>query len=111
MPSSTAVTLFWVAVGVCTIAQLALLHSFFFGRSRPLRDVAPAFRATETVWAVLPALVLATLLVTTWYAMHAPAGAMPMTLESTASTPAAAVAVSPRSVGPAAAAGGSEVGQ
>ena len=85
MPSSAAVTLFWVAVGVCTIAQLALLHSFFLGRSRPARDAAPAFRATETLWAVVPALVLAALLVSTWTAMHAPASAEPFALGTAAS--------------------------
>ena len=70
MPSITAVTLFWVAVAVCTVAQIALLHSFFLGASRPANGSTAAFRATETAWAIVPAVVLALLLAATWHAMH-----------------------------------------
>lgn len=70
MPSSAAVALFWVAVGICALAQMALLHSFFLGASRPSRESTATFRATETTWAIVPALVLVVLLALTWRAMH-----------------------------------------
>lgn len=71
MTASLADAIFWVAVALCTAAQAALLHSFFRGASRPRRDAAASFRATETVWAVLPALVLVALFTATWQARHA----------------------------------------
>jgi heme/copper-type cytochrome/quinol oxidase subunit 2 len=73
MIASFGDALFWVAVALCVIAQVALLHSFFLGASRPARDTAASFRATETVWALAPAAVLGLLLVATWREMHAPA--------------------------------------
>ena len=72
MPSSLADAIFWSAVLLCAVAQLALLRSFFLGASRPARDAAAGFRATETLWAVVPAVVLVALLAMTWRAMHAP---------------------------------------
>lgn len=86
MPSSAAVALFWVAAGVCVLAQLALLHSFFLGPSRPSRETTATFRATETTWAIVPALVLVVLLVFTWQAMH-PTTARRWQLTVPASTP------------------------
>ncbi|HEX5581818.1 MAG TPA: hypothetical protein VFX39_09595 [Gemmatimonadaceae bacterium] len=72
MMSSIADALFWAAVALCAVAQLALLQSFFFGASRPARGVAASFRATETLWAVVPAAVLVVLLSATWQRMHEP---------------------------------------
>lgn len=72
MMSSIADALFWAAVALCAVAQLALLQSFFFGASRPARGVAASFRATETLWAVVPAAVLVVLLAATWQRMHEP---------------------------------------
>ncbi len=72
MTSSLPDALFWVAVALCAVAQLALLHSFFFGASRPAAGVARSFRATETLWAVVPAAVLVALLAATWQRMHEP---------------------------------------
>lgn len=69
MPPPFADALFWIAVALCAVAQLALLHSFFLGASRPRRDAAPGFRATETLWAVVPAVVLVLLLAGTRQAM------------------------------------------
>ena len=86
MPSSAAVVLFWAAVGLCAFAQLALLHSFFLGHSRPSREATATFRATETTWAILPALVLVVLLALTWRAMH-PAVGRQWQLTVPASTP------------------------
>ena len=72
MTVSLADAIFWVAVALCTVAQVALLRSFFLGASRPGRDAAATFRATETAWAVLPAMVLVGLFVATWQARSAP---------------------------------------
>ena len=52
--------LFWLAAGCCAVAELAIV-----------RSVAGARRASEMVWAVLPALALAAVLALTWRAMHA----------------------------------------
>lgn len=87
MPSSAAVALFWVAVGLCALAQMALLHSFFLGASRPSRETTATFRATETTWAIVPALVLVVLLALTWRAMH-PAVARQWQMTVPASAPA-----------------------
>lgn len=72
MPSTFADALFWIAVATCAVAQVALLQSFFFGASRPARGSAASFRATETLWAVAPALVLVGLAVATRAQMTAP---------------------------------------
>ena len=77
MHLSSADALFWVAAALCALAQLALLHSFFLGASRVRRGAAAGFRASETVWAVLPAVVLVLLLAGSWRAMHGPDGAHP----------------------------------
>ena len=74
MHLSSADAIFWVAAALCAVAQAALLHSFFLGASRPRRDATVAFRATETLWAVVPALVLVLLLAGTWRTMHGPGG-------------------------------------
>ena len=72
MTVSLADAIFWIAVVLCTVAQVALLRSFFLGASRPSREAAAAFRATETAWAVLPAVVLVGLFAATWQARTAP---------------------------------------
>jgi len=72
MPASLAEAIFWTALVLCCVAQAALLHSFFRGASRVRRDATAGFRATETLWAVLPAVVLAGLLVASRQAMDAP---------------------------------------
>ena len=72
MPAFITEAIFWTALVLCCGAQAALLHSFFRGGSRVRAGAAAGFRATETLWAVLPAIVLAGLLVATWQTMRAP---------------------------------------
>lgn len=72
MPAFLAEAIFWTALVLCCVAQAALLHSFFRGGSRVRTGATAGFRATETLWAVLPALVLAGLLVASRQAMQAP---------------------------------------
>ena len=99
MPSSAAVALFWVAVGLCALAQMALLHSFFLGSSRPSRESTAIFRATETTWAIVPALVLVVLLALTWQAMH-PAVGRQWQMIVPASTPVSPALPTPGGVQP-----------
>jgi hypothetical protein len=70
MHVTPAEAIFWAAAALCALAQLALLHSFFLGASRPGREAAASFRATETLWAVVPAVVLVLLLAGSWRAMQ-----------------------------------------
>ena len=72
MPSYLSDAILWTAIALCAVAQVALLRSFFFGASRPGRDASRAFRATETLWVVLPAVGLACLLAVTWRTVHPP---------------------------------------
>ncbi len=72
MSASLAEGIFWIALVLCCVAQAALLHSFFRGGSRVRPGATAGFRATETLWAVLPAVVLAVLLVASRQAMDAP---------------------------------------
>lgn len=72
MSAFLAEAIFWTALVLCCVAQAALLHSFFRGGSRVRPGAAAGFRATETLWAVLPAVVLAGLLVASRQAMQAP---------------------------------------
>lgn len=72
MSASLAEAIFWTALVLCCVAQAALLHSFFRGGSRVRAGATVGFRATETLWAVLPAIVLAGLLVASRQAMQTP---------------------------------------
>lgn len=74
MPISFADAIFWLGVASCAIAQIAILRSVI--RTRRVRETAggpgvpqPRF-AVEVAWAVVPAIVLAMLLVATWRTMH-----------------------------------------
>lgn len=66
MRFSLADAILWCSIALCLVAQLALLHSFFLGASRPAPGSRRTFRATETLWVVLPAVGLAVLLAATW---------------------------------------------
>jgi hypothetical protein len=70
MPSYLADAVLWAAIALCAVAQVALLHSFFLGASRPGPGASRTFRATETLWVVLPAVGLALLLGVTWRVVH-----------------------------------------
>jgi heme/copper-type cytochrome/quinol oxidase subunit 2 len=73
--------LFWAAVAVCLIAELAILRSLLFGRARaaeqsatgPLSDAIRERRPAEIAWAILPAVGLLFVLYLTWRAVDAPA--------------------------------------
>ncbi|GAC1514880.1 MAG: hypothetical protein NVS1B4_03680 [Gemmatimonadaceae bacterium] len=63
--------LFWLSVASCAIAQGAILYSLFSARSViGVEGVRRGRPATELLWAVLPPLALAFILVLTYRAMH-----------------------------------------
>ena len=71
MSRSLADAAFWLAVVLCAVAQLFILRSALVVRAAPVdRQVPGARRPIEVLWAVLPAIALALVLVFTWRAMH-----------------------------------------
>lgn len=74
MSNALADAIFWIAVASCTIAQVAILRSIFTVApqgSPPAAAGAPRIhRAMEIMWAILPAIALAGVLVITWRAMQ-----------------------------------------
>ncbi|MEP6992453.1 MAG: hypothetical protein ABJA80_16085 [bacterium] len=80
--------LFWLSVACCAIAQVFIIRSVRGTRYVPEPSAGvPHSRGTmEMLWAVIPAIGLAVLLVFTWRAIH-PVGAA-----TSAPAPVAAVA-------------------
>jgi heme/copper-type cytochrome/quinol oxidase subunit 2 len=76
MRLSFADGLFWSSVACCAYAQFFILRSVGGARHAPEPSAKlPRQRGlTELLWAVVPAVALAVLLVFTWRAMHADAG-------------------------------------
>lgn len=74
MRLSFAVGLFWTSVACCAIAQLLILRSVGGDRhlAEPAAGVPRERRGSEALWALLPAVALAVLLVFTWRAVHSP---------------------------------------
>lgn len=72
MRFSLADSLFWVAVAVCVVAQLAIVRSVATTRPVDSRSATTSRwrSAAEVVWVVLPAIGLGAVLVMTWRAMH-----------------------------------------
>ena len=74
MTNTIADAIFWIAVATCAIAQVAILRSIFDpapkGAPASVMPGRPVRRATELVWAVLPALGLAAVLALTWREMQ-----------------------------------------
>ncbi len=67
-----AEAIFWVAIGCCAVAQLAILHSVVVSPVRVAgsQPISMGRRWTEIAWAVIPGAALAVVLVFTWRAMH-----------------------------------------
>lgn len=64
--------IFWTAAAICVIAELAILRAAFSPRGTTIES-APmprSSRSAEMMWAVIPAIALALLLVATWRAIH-----------------------------------------
>jgi hypothetical protein len=73
MPLSFAFGLFWLSVACCAIAQFFIIRSVRGSRHVPEPSVnVPRSRiGVELLWAVLPAVGLAVLLLFTWRAVRA----------------------------------------
>jgi heme/copper-type cytochrome/quinol oxidase subunit 2 len=72
MPHYFVTGLFWASVACCLIAQLFIVRSVLGARHLPNPDAQlPRARASlELMWAVVPALALAVLLLFTWRAIE-----------------------------------------
>ncbi len=71
LPALAADALFIVAALACGVAQIGILWSVFARRAPTESPGAPVTRqATEILWAVLPVLALAAVLVATWRAVR-----------------------------------------
>ena len=72
MSPALADAIFWIAVGCCAAAELAIVRSALARRAEPTAGspVPGVRRGAEVVWAVVPALILAAVLFATWRAMH-----------------------------------------
>jgi len=59
-------TIFWIAAAACLVAEIAILRSTFVARRTNKSELVPAASQTgELVWAFLPAVALAFVLVAT----------------------------------------------
>lgn len=69
-------TLFWIAVACCAVAELAILRSVLFGAAstggQDSTGPSRAHRSAEIAWAVIPAIGLLFVLYLTWRALDAP---------------------------------------
>jgi heme/copper-type cytochrome/quinol oxidase subunit 2 len=72
MHLSFAAGLFWTSVACCLVAQLLIVRSVLGARHvpAPTADVPRARAGVELLWAVVPAIALAVLLVFTWQAVR-----------------------------------------
>jgi len=72
MRLSFASGLFWTSVALCLVAQILIVRSVIGARHRPSpsNDVPQSRGMVELLWALLPAVGLAVLLVFTWQAMR-----------------------------------------
>ncbi|HEX6599505.1 MAG TPA: hypothetical protein VF034_09310, partial [Gemmatimonadaceae bacterium] len=73
MSFSVADGLFWLSVACCALAQFFILRSVSAARraAQPATTLPRQRGAVEMLWAVLPAVGLAVLLVFTWRAIRA----------------------------------------
>jgi heme/copper-type cytochrome/quinol oxidase subunit 2 len=66
IPHSLSLFIFWLAAVSALVAHVAILRSILRVRRAPDRQAAAAPSAREILWAVLPAIALAIVLVVTW---------------------------------------------
>ena len=83
MRNSFADGLFWLSVACCAIAQFFIIRSVRGSRHvpEPSASAPHSGRGMEMMWAVLPAVGLAVLLVFTWRAVRAATEAAPIHLQ------------------------------
>jgi heme/copper-type cytochrome/quinol oxidase subunit 2 len=86
MNQPLADVIFWIAALACVIAELAILRSTYAARRVEKSSLVPASSRTgEIAWAIIPAIVLAALLGSTWQKVQHKGG-MPMHMHSHSSS-------------------------
>ncbi len=72
MSRQVAEIVFWIAVAMCAIAEIAILRAVFTppANASSSAPIPHSPRGAEMVWGVLPAIALAALLAATWRAIH-----------------------------------------
>ena len=82
MNQPLADVIFWASAFACVIAEIAILRSTYVARRVEKSNLVPASSRTgEIAWAVIPALLLAALLGSTWQKVQHE-GEMPMQMHS-----------------------------
>jgi heme/copper-type cytochrome/quinol oxidase subunit 2 len=73
VPHSLAEIVFWLSVACCLVAQVSIVRSVLAARRLPAvrPDLPRANAAVELMWAVVPGIALAVLLLFTWRAIGA----------------------------------------
>ena len=72
MNQPLAEAIFWVAALACAAAEIAILRFIFSAHRAEKSELVPAAsRGGEVAWAIIPAVVLAGLLVVTWQRIEA----------------------------------------
>lgn len=72
MNQPLAEAIFWIAAVACVVAEIAILRSTYAARRVEKSDLVPsASRGGEITWAIIPAVILAFLLVVTWRRIEA----------------------------------------
>jgi len=75
MSLSFADAVFWTAVVLCAVAEIAIVRSALASRPAPTAEHVPAARRpVEVLWALVPAIALAVVLAATWRAIHPATG-------------------------------------
>jgi heme/copper-type cytochrome/quinol oxidase subunit 2 len=70
IPTFLSDAIFWLAAACCALSQAAIIRSALRARAqRPDGGASPS-RPIEVAWTVVPALMLALVLVLTWRALH-----------------------------------------
>jgi heme/copper-type cytochrome/quinol oxidase subunit 2 len=70
IPTFLSDAIFWLAAACCVFAQAAIVRSALRARAqRPDGSASPS-RPIEVVWTIVPAIMLAVVLVLTWRALH-----------------------------------------
>jgi heme/copper-type cytochrome/quinol oxidase subunit 2 len=72
MNQPLAEAIFWIAVVACVVAEIAILRSTYAARGVEKSNLVPSSsRGGEITWAILPAVMLAFLLIATWRRVEA----------------------------------------
>jgi heme/copper-type cytochrome/quinol oxidase subunit 2 len=72
MNQPLAEAIFWIAAVACVVAEIAILRSTYAARRVEKSDLVPSSSRTgEITWAIIPAVMLAFLLVSTWRRVEA----------------------------------------